>query len=91
MHAGLEKGKAVEEQLEFLKARDTRVPKVEALSGRKSVWDIPEVTIFLVLVGFVLLFCVSKKKRGFLGKPLFRISRDTVFGVSRTVNAEKWK
>ncbi|KAE9465565.1 hypothetical protein C3L33_02541, partial [Rhododendron williamsianum] len=31
-----------EEQLKFLKARDTRVPKVEALSGRKSVWDIPE-------------------------------------------------
>ncbi|KAI8563100.1 hypothetical protein RHMOL_Rhmol03G0087400 [Rhododendron molle] len=42
VHAGLEKGKAVEEQLKFLKARDTRVPKVEALSGRKSVWDIPE-------------------------------------------------
>ncbi|XP_058204055.1 tyrosine-protein phosphatase RLPH2-like [Rhododendron vialii] len=42
VHAGLEKGKPVEEQLKFLKARDTRVPKVEALGGRKSVWDIPE-------------------------------------------------
>ncbi|CAK9168099.1 unnamed protein product [Ilex paraguariensis] len=42
VHAGLEKGKGVEEQLKFLKAKDTRIPKVEALSGRKSVWDIPE-------------------------------------------------
>lgn len=43
VHAGLEKGKDLKEQLKLLKARDTRVPKVEALSGRKSVWDIPEV------------------------------------------------
>ncbi|KAG5003120.1 hypothetical protein JHK86_027259 [Glycine max] len=42
VHAGLEKGKDLKEQLKLLKARDTRVPKVEALSGRKSVWDIPE-------------------------------------------------
>ncbi|XAR64647.1 Phosphoprotein phosphatase [Bertholletia excelsa] len=42
VHGGLEKGKGVEEQLRFLKARDTRIPKVEALSGRKNVWDIPE-------------------------------------------------
>ncbi|KAK3043567.1 hypothetical protein RJ639_002146 [Escallonia herrerae] len=41
VHAGLEKN-GVEQQLKFLKARDTRVPKVEALSGRKSVWDIPQ-------------------------------------------------
>lgn len=45
VHAGLERGKNVEEQLELLKAKDTRVPKVEALSGRKNVWDIPEVII----------------------------------------------
>ncbi|XP_052171985.1 tyrosine-protein phosphatase RLPH2-like [Diospyros lotus] len=42
VHAGLERGKGVKEQLQFLKARDTRVPKVEALSGRKNVWDIPK-------------------------------------------------
>ncbi|GAB2300694.1 Tyrosine-protein phosphatase rlph2 [Dionaea muscipula] len=42
VHAGLEKGKGVEEQVKLLKARDTRLPKVEALSGRKTVWDIPE-------------------------------------------------
>ncbi|XP_059667476.1 tyrosine-protein phosphatase RLPH2-like [Cornus florida] len=42
VHAGLEKAKGVAEQLKYLKARDTRIPKVEALSGRKSVWDIPE-------------------------------------------------
>lgn len=43
VHAGLEKNKDVKEQLKSLKARDTSVPKVEALSGRKNVWDIPEV------------------------------------------------
>ncbi|EOY08159.1 Calcineurin-like metallo-phosphoesterase superfamily protein isoform 4 [Theobroma cacao] len=43
VHAGLERGKYIQEQLEFLKARDTRVPKVTALSGRKDVWDIPKV------------------------------------------------
>ncbi|KAF3441701.1 hypothetical protein FNV43_RR15616 [Rhamnella rubrinervis] len=42
VHAGLEKNRDVKEQLKFLKARDTRVPKVEALSGRKNVWDIPQ-------------------------------------------------
>ncbi|KAG9134626.1 hypothetical protein Leryth_000952 [Lithospermum erythrorhizon] len=42
VHGGLEKRKSVQEQLETLKTKDTRIPKVEALSGRKSVWDIPE-------------------------------------------------
>ncbi|PON42826.1 Serine/threonine-specific protein phosphatase/bis(5-nucleosyl)-tetraphosphatase, partial [Parasponia andersonii] len=42
VHAGLERDKDVKEQLKFLKARDTRVPKVESLSGRKSVRDIPK-------------------------------------------------
>ncbi|XP_043691883.1 tyrosine-protein phosphatase RLPH2-like [Telopea speciosissima] len=42
VHAGLEKNKGVEEQLKLLKSKDTRVPKVEALSGRKSVLEIPE-------------------------------------------------
>lgn len=45
VHAGLEKKKGVEEQLKYLKARDTRIPKVEALSGRKNVWEIPEVNV----------------------------------------------
>lgn len=49
VHAGLEKDKDVQEQLKFLKARDTRVPKVEALSGRKNVWDIPKVMIHCLL------------------------------------------
>ena len=43
VHAGLEKGKGIDEQLKRLKSKDTTIPKVEALSGRKSVWDIPEV------------------------------------------------
>lgn len=42
VHGGLEKGKDVAEQIKYLKAKDTRIPKVEPLSGRKSVWDIPE-------------------------------------------------
>ncbi|XP_004303016.1 PREDICTED: uncharacterized protein LOC101301884 [Fragaria vesca subsp. vesca] len=42
VHAGLEKDKDVKQQLEFLKARDTRIPKIAALSGRKDVWNIPE-------------------------------------------------
>ncbi|KAM0037764.1 putative calcineurin-like phosphoesterase domain, ApaH type, metallo-dependent phosphatase [Helianthus debilis subsp. tardiflorus] len=42
VHGGLERGKDVEEQIKYLKAKDTRIPKVEPLSGRKSVWDIPE-------------------------------------------------
>ncbi|KAL2481635.1 Tetratricopeptide repeat (TPR)-like superfamily protein [Abeliophyllum distichum] len=42
VHAGLEKSKVFEEQLKNLKAKDTRIPKVEALSGRKNVWNIPE-------------------------------------------------
>ncbi|KAF9590183.1 hypothetical protein IFM89_031838 [Coptis chinensis] len=42
VHAGLEKGKGVEEQLKILKAKDTSIPKVEALSGKASVWEIPK-------------------------------------------------
>ncbi|XP_050380429.1 tyrosine-protein phosphatase RLPH2-like [Argentina anserina] len=42
VHAGLEKNKDVNQQLEILKTRDTRIPKIEALSGRKDVWNIPE-------------------------------------------------
>ncbi|XP_038906285.1 tyrosine-protein phosphatase RLPH2-like [Benincasa hispida] len=41
VHAGLERGKDVQEQLNSLKAKDTKVPKIECFSGRKNVWDIP--------------------------------------------------
>ncbi|KAL8138247.1 hypothetical protein V2J09_004248 [Rumex salicifolius] len=41
VHAGLE-SEGVEEQLRRLKSKDTTIPKVEALSGRRSVWNIPE-------------------------------------------------
>lgn len=43
VHAGLERGKDVQEQLNSLKAKDSKVPKIECLSGRKNVWDIPNV------------------------------------------------
>nr|GFC05651.1 serine/threonine-protein phosphatase BSL3 [Tanacetum cinerariifolium] len=36
VHAGLEKGKAVEEQLIPLRARDTKIPRLTAISGRNS-------------------------------------------------------
>jgi len=42
VHAGLAKSKKVDEQIRVLKAKDTSLPKVEALSGRKNVWDIPK-------------------------------------------------
>lgn len=54
VHAGLEKGKGVKEQLDYLKAKDTRIPKVEPLSGRKNVWDIPEV------IHLILNSCLNK-------------------------------
>uniref|UniRef100_A0A165YUQ7 Calcineurin-like phosphoesterase domain-containing protein n=1 Tax=Daucus carota subsp. sativus TaxID=79200 RepID=A0A165YUQ7_DAUCS len=42
VHAGLGKKRGVEEQLTYLRARDTRIPRVDALSGRKDVWEMPE-------------------------------------------------
>ncbi|XP_038906159.1 tyrosine-protein phosphatase At3g09960-like isoform X2 [Benincasa hispida] len=39
---GLEEGKDVEEQLKFLKAKETKFPKIMGLSGRKNVWNIPK-------------------------------------------------
>ncbi|KAL6574958.1 Tyrosine-protein phosphatase rlph2 [Orobanche minor] len=42
VHAGLEKGRRVAEQINYLKAKDTRIPKVEPLSGRTNVWNIPQ-------------------------------------------------
>ena len=50
VHGGLERGKNVQDQLDFLKARDCRVPKVTPLSARKDVWDIPQ-----VMNGFIRL------------------------------------
>ncbi|GJT80390.1 hypothetical protein Tco_1054732, partial [Tanacetum coccineum] len=41
-HAGLEKGKDVEEQLIPLRARDTKIPRLTAISGRNSVLNMPE-------------------------------------------------
>ncbi|EFH58905.1 hypothetical protein ARALYDRAFT_478323 [Arabidopsis lyrata subsp. lyrata] len=43
VHAGLEKGNNVEEQLKLLRAKDTSIPRIqhEPLTGRKTVWDIP--------------------------------------------------
>ncbi|KAB5569159.1 hypothetical protein DKX38_002952 [Salix brachista] len=37
VHAGLEKGKNVGEQLRFLKAKETHLPKIEGLSGRECL------------------------------------------------------
>ncbi|TYK25588.1 Serine/threonine-protein phosphatase PP1-2 [Cucumis melo var. makuwa] len=42
VHAGLEEGKDIEEQLKFLKAKETKFPKIMGLSGRKNVWNIPK-------------------------------------------------
>lgn len=44
VHAGLEEKKSVDEQLEILRAKDTSIPRIEPLSGRRNVWDIPQVS-----------------------------------------------
>lgn len=44
VHAGLEKSLDLNEQLRVLRTRDTRVPKVQMLSGRQDVWNIPQVS-----------------------------------------------
>lgn len=56
VHAGLEKDKSVEEQIKLLKAKDTSVPKIGPLSGRHSVWDIPEVSHRLRLSWLVVYY-----------------------------------
>ncbi|KAF4384069.1 hypothetical protein G4B88_030965 [Cannabis sativa] len=50
VHAGLVSNQDVKEQLKFLKAKDTRVPKVDSLSGRKNVWDMPKVSTFFIMM-----------------------------------------
>ncbi|KAF6148024.1 hypothetical protein GIB67_024199 [Kingdonia uniflora] len=50
VHAGLDKAKGVAEQIRKLKEKDTSVPKVDALSGRANVWEIPKVLIPLTLI-----------------------------------------
>ncbi|XP_062185954.1 tyrosine-protein phosphatase RLPH2-like [Phragmites australis] len=42
VHAGLERSMDLNEQLRVLRTKDTRVPKVQMLSGRQDVWDIPK-------------------------------------------------
>uniref|UniRef100_A0ACD5UB36 Uncharacterized protein n=1 Tax=Avena sativa TaxID=4498 RepID=A0ACD5UB36_AVESA len=42
VHAGLEKSMDLNEQLRVLRTRDTKVPKVQMLSGRQDVWNIPQ-------------------------------------------------
>lgn len=54
VNAQLKKKRGVEEQVAYLRATDTSIPKVEALSGRKNVWDMPEV--FLPLAIFPAFF-----------------------------------
>lgn len=43
VHAGLEKEQKVDEQLKLLRAKDTSIPRIQPLTGRKTVWDIPQV------------------------------------------------
>ncbi|KAG0525658.1 hypothetical protein BDA96_06G075400 [Sorghum bicolor] len=42
VHAGLERTIDLNEQLRVLRTRDTRVPKVQMLSGRQDVWNTPK-------------------------------------------------
>ena len=45
VHAGLEKSKPVESQMNILCERDVKLPRVEPLSGRTNVWNTPPVSM----------------------------------------------
>ncbi|KAG7624654.1 putative calcineurin-like phosphoesterase domain, ApaH type [Arabidopsis thaliana] len=42
VHAGLETKNNVEEQLKLLRDKDTSIPRIQPLTGRKTVWGIPQ-------------------------------------------------
>ena len=54
VHAGLERSMDLNEQLRVLRTKDTRVPKVQMLSGRQDVWDIPKVSFYVILFHYML-------------------------------------
>ncbi|CAH8339224.1 unnamed protein product [Eruca vesicaria subsp. sativa] len=42
VHAGLDKWKSVNHQLKLLRDKDTSISKIQPLSGRKDVWNMPQ-------------------------------------------------
>lgn len=62
VHAGLERTIDLNEQLRVLRTRDTRVPKVQMLSGRQDVWDTPKVKKIWILL---FLSSLPEKKLSF--------------------------
>jgi hypothetical protein len=42
VHAGLE-SQSVEEQMQMLRTKDSKLPRIEPLAGRRNVWDTPPV------------------------------------------------
>ncbi|CAM6123187.1 unnamed protein product [Calypogeia fissa] len=42
VHAGFEKGRPIEDQIAALRRKDATIPRLEAMYGRKNVWDIPQ-------------------------------------------------
>lgn len=57
VHAGLETKNNVEEQLKLLRDKDTSIPRIQPLTGRKTVWGIPQVKKTLKEPNFVLRSC----------------------------------
>ena len=43
VHAGLE-SKLVDNQIQILQSKDTNLPRIEPLAGRKNVWNTPPVS-----------------------------------------------
>lgn len=87
VHAGLERNKDVKEQLNFLRARDTRVPKVEALSGRKNVRDIPKVITFSLIIVSIepFFYCYFVLTCSFLYPKLYLLRKLFLWVNSDTV------
>ena len=44
VHAGLE-SKSVDHQMQMLKLKDSKLPRIEPLAGRRNVWNTPPVCV----------------------------------------------
>ena len=76
VHAGLERTIDLNEQLRVLRTRDTRVPKVQMLSGRQDVWDTPKVKKICIL----FLSSLPEKKHSFLVFNIYQLG-ETIYSA----------
>lgn len=60
VHAGLE-SKAVDNQMQMLKTKDSKLPRIEPLAGRKNVWNTPpvrETNTYTLICSYLLTACL---------------------------------